>query len=159
MKITKKSKRGGRFLLAPQFQKTAKNCVYEHDVRIEAVDSGREDQIKRKSSEEFIPASQTLVEQNPCKILKDIRPPRRWNFVPQNDARVRSVCGMRLTYRQIGDMLGVEVNLAAVVERKAFELFGKNSLCAMTAVQKGRNDSETQVRRSWACPFEAELQR
>lgn len=59
------------------------------------------------------------------------------DFMPDDGSGVLRGCNTWLSQRKALDALGVEVNLATLFARKAFEQFGKRALRAMPAIDEG----------------------
>ena len=59
------------------------------------------------------------------------------NLMPEDRAGVLCSHNARLSQRKALDALGVQMNLAMLVAREAFEQFGKRAFRAMAAINEG----------------------
>ena len=84
------------------FREAAEQCVHDHDVSIQAVDSRREHQVERTAR---TPQS---IENEPRAELKELRSRNRRDAMPTNGAarRKRHSRGIRASEPHIGNALG-----------------------------------------------------
>src|SRR5258708_28509252 len=81
---------------------------------------------------------------------------RTWrgrNFMPDDRPGVSRVTKAWLIEGKALNALGIEMNLAMLFARKAFQQFGKRALRAMPAVNEGGDDGDAQVSASGYCTF------
>ena len=86
------------------------------------------------------------VHHEPSDKLQKVRARDGRNAMPIDRAARRLVFAARAGEREIFHTLGVKMNFALMLAGENFEKFGEGAFGAMTAVNEGRNDGDTQVR-------------
>ena len=59
----------------------------DDDVRIQAINAGRQNKVERKAAENALPPSKKSVCSHPTQELHQVRPGNRGNFVPHDASR------------------------------------------------------------------------
>src|SRR5271166_66949 len=76
-------------LLARELLQSMKQRVNDHDIRTEAIDSWRKNQIVSSTARYRVPAAQEPIQEHPSKELRHMRTREGLNFVPEDGTRMR----------------------------------------------------------------------
>jgi hypothetical protein len=127
--------RSGNFL-AGKFLEPMEQGMNDDNVGVEAIDSGRKNEVEAKSVDGAIPGAAKRVEKKPGNKLQEVGTRDGRNFVPEDGAGILRTGGDKRTKCEIVDALRVEMNFAMLSARETFKELGESALSAMAAVHK-----------------------
>jgi hypothetical protein len=81
-----------------------------------------------------IPRAPDGIQKKPGEKLQEMGAGDGWNFMPDNQAGFLRVGNAWLIEGKVFNALGIEMNLAMLFAREAFQQFGEGALRAMPAV-------------------------
>jgi hypothetical protein len=123
-------------LFVRKFPEAIEKRVNDNEVGVQTVNSGRNDKVEAKSADPTIPYAADRIQEKPGEKLQEMGAGDGRNFMPDDRPGVLRVCDSRLSQRETLNALGIEMNLAMLFAREAFEQFGKRALRAMPAVNE-----------------------
>jgi hypothetical protein len=124
-------------LFVRKFPEAMEKRVNDNDVGVQTVNSGRNDKVEAKSADPAIPGAADRIQEKPGEKLQEMGARDGRNSVPDDRPGVLRVCDSRLSQSKALNALGIQMNLAMLFTREAFEQFGKRALCAMPAINEG----------------------
>jgi hypothetical protein len=92
-----------------------------------------------------VPTAAKRIQQNPAGKLQDMRACNGRDLVPKDGTGFPRLACRLGSHGEILDPLGVQMNLAMIVTRQAFENFRKRPLRPVPAVDERGNDRKPQV--------------
>jgi hypothetical protein len=123
-------------LFARKFLEAMEERVNDDDIGVQTVDSGRNDKIEPKSVDPAIPRAADGIQKKPGEELQEMGAGNGRNFMPDDRAGFLLVSNTWLIEGKIFNALGIEMNLAMLFAREAFQQFGEGALRAMPAVNE-----------------------
>jgi len=131
-----------RFL---QLRNAMKNGVHQNQIRIESVDSRREDDLGLFSARELLPPTGQSIQTKPGEKLHEVRSGKRADAMPSDLAAfLCPACGVqREAY--VADALRVEFNFIFVIGGEAVHQFGDCALGAVLAIDEWGNHGDPHV--------------
>ncbi len=122
---------------ARKFLKAMEERVDDDNIGVQTVNSRRNDKVEPNSMDPAIPRAADGIQEKPGEKLQEMRTRDGRNIVPDDRPGVLGECNTWLRKRKVFNALGIEMNLATLFAREAFQQFGKRALRAMPAVKEG----------------------
>jgi hypothetical protein len=121
-------------LLVRKLLEAIEKSVNDDDIGVQTVNSRRNDKIEPKSADPAIPRAADGIQEKPGEELQEMGTGNGRNFMPDDRAGFLRVSNAWLIEGKIFNALGIEMNLAMLFAREAFQQFGERALRAMPAV-------------------------
>ena len=128
-----------------EFLQPAEQGVNDDDVRIQTINSGRQDKVERKAAEDAVPPSKKAICKHPTHKLDEMGPGNRRTFVPNDAAGLAGVQEFAGSERKVVGTFRIEMDCAVIVAGQAFEQLGEGAFRAVPAVNERRNNGQPQV--------------
>jgi hypothetical protein len=110
--------------------------VNDDDIGVQTVNSRRNDKIEPKSVDPAIPRAADGIQEKPGEELQEMGTGNGRNSMPDDRAEFLRVSNTWLIEGKVFNALGIEMNLAMLFAREAFQQFGEGALRAMPAVNE-----------------------
>lgn len=145
----------GVLFFAGKLLQSMEKRMNDYHIRMQAIDSWRQNKIAGHGAKCPMPPSQKPVQEHPREELSHMRARDGRNLMPKNGARFRSATRLRLAYSKISDALRIKVDLATVILGEPFEQFRESALRTMATIDKRRDNREPQVSEPSAAQVES----
>lgn len=138
METSEKARTGGlELFVAGKFQEAMEKSVNDDQVRIETINSGRENEIKEQSMSPSIPSAANRVQKNPCEKLQEMGTRDGRNSMPNDPTGICRPHRESTRECNVLNTPGVKMDFALLVARETLEQFGDSAFRAMAPVNKG----------------------
>ena len=127
-----------------------------NNIRVQAVDSRRQDEIDGGAAQESINVANTPICNKPPNKANKVRAANGGNLVPEDRADRFVVSSIWRLYLKIRDALRIEVYFAMMPSRQSLEQLGQGAFGAMAAIDERGNNRESQVSGSSGGPTAAQ---
>lgn len=107
---------GFQFFHASHFPEAMEQRMNKDDVRVETIDSRRQNQVTANAVDPAIPSAAKRIQEKPREELQELRPGNRRNLVPDN--RASSAASGGTIKRKIFNALRIEMDFTLLVARK-----------------------------------------
>jgi hypothetical protein len=119
-----------------KFLETMEEYVNDDDIGVQAIDSGRKNEVEPKPANPAIPRPANGIEEQPDEALEKMRTGNRRNFMPDDCPEVVRTGNTCSSQCKPLNVLGIKMNLTMLFARQALEQLGKRALRAMATVNE-----------------------
>lgn len=135
----------GTAVFARGFPKPVKESMNHDDIRVGAIDAGRQNEIKGKAPGSAVEPTVEPIDVEPEKELEEVRSRQGRKPMPNNAARLQRGTVGREMERKIFHTLGVKMDFAGVVAGETLEKLCEGAFRAVAPVNKRRDNGKPQV--------------